>query len=113
MADIKTVLNDFAVGARQIFGSIDVEVILFGSYSRGDYDAYSDVDVAILADIPREQERNYTNDVVSLIARIDNEYEYSFFISPIIISKSFFEQWYETIPFYRTLKNEGVKIDVV
>ena len=112
MADIKTILNDFASGTKQIFGSVEVEVILFGSYSRGDFDAGSDVDIAILADIPREQERHYTHDVVSLIAKIDDEYGYSFFISPIIISKPFFDEWHETIPFYRNLKNEGVRIDV-
>ena len=111
MADIKTVLSDFTNGTKQIFGTIDVEVILFGSYSRGDFDAGSDVDIAILADIPRGHERNYTNDVVSLIAKIDGEHDYSFFISPTIISRSFFNEWNETIPFYRTLKNEGVKID--
>jgi len=112
MADIKTILNDFAYGTKQIFGTIEVEVVLFGSYSRGDYDAGSDVDIAILADIPRENERHYINDVVALIAKIDDEYNYSFFISPVIISKRFFEEWHETIPFYRTLKNEGVRIDV-
>ena len=112
MADIKTILSDFASGTKQIFGAIEVEVILFGSYSRGDFDADSDVDIAILADIPREHERNYTNDVVALIAKIDGEYGYRFFISPTIISRSFFNEWSETIPFYRTLKNEGVKIDV-
>jgi len=112
MADIKTVLNEFAMGAKQIFGAIEVEVILYGSYSRGDFDAGSDVDIAILADIPRENERYYTNDVVSLIAKIDDEYGYSFFISPIVISKHFFEEWQETIPFYKTLKKDGVKINV-
>ncbi|MCL2199372.1 MAG: nucleotidyltransferase domain-containing protein [Defluviitaleaceae bacterium] len=109
---LDNILNDFAYGAKQIFGTVDVEVILFGSYSRSDFDTDSDVDVAILADIPRENERDYTNDIVSLISKIDNDYGYSFLISPIVISKSFFEEWRETIPFYKTLKNEGVKIDV-
>jgi len=112
MTDIKTILNDFAHGIKQIFGTIEVEVILFGSYSRGDFDAGSDVDIAILADIPRENERHYTNDVVALIAKIDDKYNYNFFISPVIISKRFFEEWSDSVPFYKTLKNEGVKIDV-
>ena len=112
MADIKTALDDFAYGAKAIFGAIKVDIILFGSYSRGDFDAGSDIDIAILADIPREHERNYTDDIVALIAKIDNEYGYSFLISPIVISRQFFEAWYEAVPFYKALKNEGVKIDV-
>jgi len=112
MADINTVLNDFAYGTKQIFGAVEVEVILFGSYSRGDYDAGSDVDVAILADIPREYEGKYTNDLVSLLSLLDEKYNYPAFISPILISKTFFEEWNGTIPFYRNIKNDGVKIGV-
>jgi len=112
VADIKRILADFAQGAKLIFGKTEIDVVLFGSYSRGDFDESSDVDIAILADIPREHERNYTNDVVSLIAKIDAEYNFGLFISPIIISRSFFEEWSETIPFYKALKTEGVRIDV-
>ena len=112
MADIRTVLNDFAVGAKAIFGTIEVEVILFGSYARGDFDTGSDVDIAILADISRESEGCYTSDVVSLLAQLDDKYNYPAFISPIIISKTFFDEWNDTIPFYRNLKIEGVRIDV-
>ena len=74
MTDIKPILNDFAIGAKEIFGQIEVEVILFGSYSRGDFDSGSDVDIAILADIPRENERDYTNDLVSFLSQLDDKY---------------------------------------
>jgi len=103
---------DFAQGAKLIFGKTEIDVVLFGSYSRGDFDESLDVDIAILADITREYECNYTNDVVPLIAKIDAEYDFGLFILPIIISRSFFEEWSETIPFYKALKTEGVRMDV-
>jgi len=110
---LNALLRDFAHGAKRIFDTQLVDIILFGSYATGNNDEESDIDIAILADIPREAEKNYTDAIVSLIAKIDREYEYVVLLSPILISKSFFDEWNEVIPFYRTLKTKGVKIDVM
>ena len=104
------ILNDFVAGIREIFGEKLKDVILFGSYARGDYDNESDVDIAILADIPREEERNYTNAIVTLMSKVDKKYSYIVLLAPIILSHSFFIEWQDTIPFYRTVKNEGVRL---
>ena len=108
--DLNLILNDFTGGAKEIFGEKLRDVILFGSYARGDYTDESDVDIVVLADIPREEETNYTDDIISLISNVDKKYGYSVLLSPIILSYSFYEKWRETIPFYRTIKKEGVRI---
>jgi len=106
--ELDMILSDFVYGTKEIFGEKLKDVILFGSYARGDYDEESDVDILILADIPREEERNYTDNMVALMSEVDKKYGYSVLLSPIILSYSFFEEWQETIPFYSTVKNEGV-----
>ena len=108
---IKNVLTDFAKGIRVIFGDKLKDVIIFGSYARGDYDMESDIDIAILADIPREEERNYINDIVTLLASVDRKHHYSALLSPIILSSNFFDEWKDTIPFYASVRNEGVSIN--
>ena len=40
--------------ARESLGDKLDKVILYGSYARGDYDDESDIDIMVLADIPRE-----------------------------------------------------------
>jgi len=108
--ELYIILNDFVDGAKDIFGEKLKDVILFGSYARGDYDDESDVDIAILADISRDEEKNYTDDIVALMSKVDKKHSYSILLSPIILSYGFFEEWNETIPFYRTVKNEGVRL---
>ena len=111
--NINALLQDFAYGAKQIFDTQLVDIILFGSYANGNNDEESDIDIAILADIPREAVNTYTDAIVSLVSKIDRAYEYIVLLSPILISKNFFDEWNEVIPFYRTLKTEGVRIDVM
>ena len=109
-AELNIILNDFVIGTKEIFGDKLKEVILFGSYARGDYDSESDVDIAILADIPREDERNYIDNIVALMSEVDKKHSYAVLLAPIIISHSFFEEWREVMPFYRTVENEGVRL---
>ena len=109
-AELDRILNDFVEGTKGIFGDKLKDVILFGSYARGDYDTESDVDIAVLVDIPREDERNYTDDIVALMSNVDKKYHYAVLLSPIVLSYNFFEEWRETIQFYNTVKNEGVRI---
>ena len=106
----KIILNDFTDGVKDVFGDKLIDVMLFGSYARGDYDPNSDVDIAIFADIEREEEYHFINDIVALISKIDRLYNYSVLLSPIVISNSFFEEWQETIPFYKNIKKEGVRL---
>lgn len=45
---IKQILKDLKSGLKQIYGEQFKSAYLFGSYARGDFDAYSDIDVLIV-----------------------------------------------------------------
>ena len=109
-SELNAILNEFVNGTKKIFGERLVNVILFGSYARGDYDAESDVDVAILANILKEEERLFTDDIISILSEVDKKHNYALLLSPIVLSYSFFLEWQDTIPFYMTVKNEGVEL---
>ena len=108
--ELDDILTDFISGIKDIFGEKLKDIILFGSYARGDYDDESDVDIAVLADIQREDERDYTDSVVALMVEIDRKHNYSILLTPIILSYSFFIKWQDTIPFYNNVLNEGVRL---
>jgi len=109
-AELDMILSDFVVGIEKIFGEKLKEVILFGSYARGDNDAESDVDIAILANIPKEDEMKYIDAIIALMSELDSKYNYAVLLSPTVLSYSFFTQWQDTIPFYRNIIDDGVKL---
>ena len=51
--ELDNVLNLFVDGVRNLFDDKLKDVILYGSYARGDFDNESDVDVAVIVDIPK------------------------------------------------------------
>lgn len=108
--DLNGILAIVASKAKKIFGDKLKEVILFGSYARGDYDMESDIDIAILADISRSDESKYNKQIIKMIGDIYEEKGYSVVLSPIVISADFFEEWKNDLPFYRNVASEGVRI---
>ena len=45
--------------SKDLFGDKFRNVILYGSYARGDYDEESDIDIMIMVDMDREELRKY------------------------------------------------------
>ncbi|MCL2427477.1 MAG: nucleotidyltransferase domain-containing protein [Oscillospiraceae bacterium] len=108
--ELDIILADFISGLEIIFGETLIDVILFGSYARGDNNFESDVDIAVLADIPKEDEMKYVDDIIELMSMVDKKHNYAILLSPTVLSYKFFKQWQETIPFYRNIANEGVTL---
>ena len=74
------------------------EIILFGSYARGDADEESDVDIMVLTDIPREELRKVDRFLVEKTDPLD--WGYSVVVSPVTQNYDFFRQWSKELPFY-------------
>ena len=93
---------------RTLFGKHLKNIILYGSYARGEADDESDVDVLVLVDLPREEIIRFRRPV----ATIASEYLFSdnMLIAPIIENQTFFEQNQAILPFYRNIAREGVRI---
>jgi predicted nucleotidyltransferase len=49
------ITNEITKSIISVLGDSLHNVILFGSYARGDYDAESDVDILVLADIENDE----------------------------------------------------------
>ncbi len=106
--EIHEELDEFILLLKDRFGDDLKSVIVYGSYARGDYNENSDIDIMVLVALPDNLIRQTENDVYD--GAYDLELKYGKVLSPIIKNQDFFEYWSETLPFYRNVKNEGVKV---
>ena len=62
----------------------------------------------ILVGLPEEEIKKCENTIYDNAFEL--ELKYGKVLSPIIKNQEFFEYWSDTLPFYRNVKREGVKI---
>ena len=108
LSDIGGLLTDTYRSMETIFGERMVSVILFGSYARGDYDAESDVDIAVLVDCSREELVQYHPAIVAQMSRFMMEYDRLISVTDIPIAD--FDAYKKALPFYRNIDEEGVRL---
>ncbi len=106
--EAKDILDRFIVDVKRYMGSSINSIIVYGSYARGDYKADSDIDILILVSCPETEIKKYENQVIDYA--FDLELEYGKCLSPIIKNQELFDYWSDTLPFYRNIKREGVKV---
>lgn len=106
---IRNILYGFSIQLKRSLGNDLSKIILYGSYARGDFQENSDVDVMILVKLSPEQIEHVESAVFDLA--FDIELEHGIHISPIIKNEEQFEYWADVLPFYRTVRKEGVEIN--
>lgn len=106
--DVNSLLEYVSKKMKQTFGESLSDVILFGSYARGDFDEESDVDIAIVVDISREDLKAFHKDFVKEMT--DLAMKYDLVVSLIDIPLSDFNKYKEVLPFYKNISDEGVRI---
>ena len=104
---ISDIMHEFAKNVRKLLGDSLDSVIVYGSYARGDYSEFSDIDVMLLVSLEEEIKR--ISDQVSDLA-FDFMMKYGVDISPIITNTDHFNYWADNLPYYRNVRDEGVKL---
>jgi len=105
---LQTVLNELYTKLKQLYGSDLDKVILYGSYARGDYREYSDIDVMALVKSSEEQIKELHDDLIDI--RSDLGIEYDVVLSVYVKNKEYFDRWKEHMPYFRNVATEGVEI---
>ncbi len=84
-------------------------VILYGSCARQDFNDESDVDIALIVNMGREEIKKYDCKIVELMNYIMMKFEILLSINEIPLSE--FEEYKDTLPYYKAINKEGVRID--
>ena len=103
------ILSSVCEGVHSVFGDKLENVILFGSYARGEADEQSDIDIMVLVkDIPRDELWKWSRRMNPVLSRIEEEWEYEILLSVILEDVPTFEKYANAMPFFRTVIEEGV-----
>ena len=105
---ILDIMEDFAKNARKILGNSLDSVIVYGSYARGDYSEFSDIDVMLLVSLGDEDIKKISDQISDLA--FDFMIKYGVDISPVITNTEHFNYWVDNLPYYRNVRDEGVKL---
>ena len=105
---VKNNIDKFILQVRELLGSSLSEIILYGSYARGDYNENSDIDLMLLVDMKENEIKQIVNSVYDLA--FDFELGEGIHISIMIKNTKEYEYWAYTLPFYKNVKKEGVVI---
>lgn len=96
--------------ANEVFGNKLCSTLLYGSYARGDYDAESDIDILILADISRDELSKYKPYFIKLTSELGLEND--IVVTVTLKDRYTFEKYLEAVPFYQSVQREGIPIAV-
>ena len=91
-----------------VYGNHLRQVIMYGSYARGDYDSESDIDIMILVDISDVDIKKYRHKLsdVTFDFNMENEMD----IKPIAKNIEQYKKWVDNYPFYANVNKEGVTL---
>lgn len=102
----KLILESFANDIKKILGQSLNQIILYGSYARGDFRKNSDMDIMILTYLSDQEIKKIENEI------FDAAYEYELSnnvcISINIKNVDHFNYWLGTLPYYDNIKKEGI-----
>ncbi len=101
-------MDDYVLGVKRIYGSHLRNIILYGSYARGDYNEESDIDIMILLDLPDEEIKSHRKELSNLTfdTNMDNDID----IKPIAKNAEHFAKWVINYPFYANVSKEGISL---
>ena len=105
---ISDVMQEFAKSVRKILGNSLDSVIVYGSYARGDYSEFSDIDVMLLVSLGEEEIKKISDQISDLA--FDFMMKYGVDISPVITNIDHFNYWVDNLPYYRNIRDEGVRL---
>ncbi len=107
-SEIRSIINELQNHLRALFPQDDFDVILFGSYARNEAQEGSDIDVMFLVNAPRQTIAQRHWQIGEAAAEV--LMEHGVVVSPIVENRDYFNAYAHLLPFFRSIRREGVRI---
>jgi len=106
--ELPIITNELSQSTKHIFGDRLRKIILYGSYARGDYNEYSDLDIMVLADFDESEKSLLETKMRKIASRASLEYDIT--ISMLLRDEKVFHYRTSILPYYNNVATEGVEI---
>ena len=106
---MKNILEEYVKGLIKIVGTSLKQVILYGSYARGEQSKgkeVSDIDIMILVDASEQEIKLIQKKVLDYSYDLDLQYD--ILLSPIVESTKNYNSRVKYMQFYKNIEKEGV-----
>lgn len=103
---LNSIIKEVISNVKTLYDDKLKEIILYGSYARGDYDNESDIDLMVLIDVDETKLKEYENELNDIISDIG--YRHMRVLSLVDLSYKKFNDWVDVVPYYKNVRNEGV-----
>lgn len=107
-SNLYSLLNEVEVGLKQIFGDKLRKIILYGSYARSQEVNGSDLDLMALLDLSDEEIESKNEEVLELTVELSTRY--GLLISIVKNNVEFFNEWVDTLPYFKNVLVDGINI---
>ena len=91
---------------RDIYGQSIKNIIMYGSFARGDFDDESDIDFAAIVVGERQELQKKLEEVWDKASDIG--WEHDAVVSPVAIPYKEFLEYKDKLPYYRNIDKEGI-----
>ena len=111
-SNINNILDEYVNGLLNIIGKNLKQVILYGSYARGEQEEneeISDIDIMILVDESDLKIKELEKEVLNYSYELDLKYD--ILLSPIIENIDNFNSRLSYMTFYKNIKKEGILLN--
>ena len=105
---INTLLCDLEQRLKGIYGDKLKEILLYGSYARGDNEEGSDLDIMVLVDADAKEIKKQRDKVLDIV--VDLTTKYGIVLSIIENNYNYFYDWAKVLPFFADIKREGINM---
>ena len=109
-SELQEILSKVHAKMDVIFSGKLKQVILYGSYARGDSEAFSDIDVMIVVDMDRHALAAYRDEVWDFAEDMACEYNYDIVLSLKLQDEETLLAWGDVLPYYKNVIKEGMTI---
>ncbi len=107
---MQQLIQQYVSNIHDIYGSHLRQIILYGSYARGDFRPNSDIDIMILLDLSDVDIKKYRHQLSDMTFDFNMDYDVD--IKPIAKSEEHYRKWVDNYPFYSNVNREGVRLYV-